>query len=47
MAALTDHIRLDQALEACAEERSQMVWVELVENTPHLIVGVPSVAGID
>ena len=47
IAVLTDHTRLDQALEACAEERTQMSWVELVENTPHLIVGVPSGAGID
>jgi hypothetical protein len=31
MAVLTDHTRLDQASEAGAEERTRMLWVELVE----------------
>jgi hypothetical protein len=31
-AVFTNHTRLDQALEACAEGRTQALWVELVEN---------------
>jgi hypothetical protein len=46
IAVLTDHTRLDRASEACAEALTWMLWVELAENTPRLIVGVPSGAGI-
>jgi hypothetical protein len=47
IAVLTDHIRLDQASEACAEGRTRMLWVEPAENTPQLIVSVSSGAGVD